>query len=99
MDAQAREVADVPAEGHYAIRVDGEQVGLAAYRLEGGTITFTHTETVPARRGEGIAGTLVQGALDDARRRGLVVVPQCPFVRDWIAEHPEYGDLVGEPTG
>jgi predicted GNAT family acetyltransferase len=94
MEARQSEVVDVPEESHYAIRVDGKQVGLSAYRLRGSTITFTHTETDPALRGQGIAGELVRGALDDVRRRGLVVVPRCPFVREWIDDHPEYADLV-----
>ena len=29
-----------------------------------------------------------------ARERGLAVHPDCPFVRGWIAKHPEYVDLV-----
>ena len=37
---------------------------------------------------------LVRGALDDVRRKGMTVGPQCPFVANFIAEHPEYADLV-----
>jgi predicted GNAT family acetyltransferase len=36
----------------------------------------------------------VQAALDAARRRKLAVIPECPFVRGWLAKHPEYQDLV-----
>ncbi len=28
------------------------------------------------------------------RDRGLAVLPDCPFVRGWIAKHPDYADLV-----
>ena len=94
MDEQNAEVVDVPDERHYALRVDGQQAGLAAYLIDGSTITFTHTETDPARQGQGLGGSLVQGALDNARSRGLDVVPQCPFVQHFIDEHPEYADLV-----
>ncbi|WP_420803744.1 GNAT family N-acetyltransferase [Saccharopolyspora erythraea] len=34
--------------------------------------------------------------LDSARERGLEVLPHCPFVRSWIARHPEYLELVPE---
>jgi predicted GNAT family acetyltransferase len=30
------------------------------------------------------------------RRRGLRVVPQCPFIRSFVEENPEYADLVDE---
>ena len=33
-------------------------------------------------------------ALDDARRRGLGVLPICPFVQAFIVRHPDYVDLV-----
>lgn len=94
MDVQSSEVVDVPEHNYYAIRVNGAQVGLTAYQLDGRTITFTHTETAPELQGRGLAGQLVQGALDDVRSRGLGVVPQCSYVKSWIAEHPEYADLV-----
>jgi hypothetical protein len=36
----------------------------------------------------------VQACLDDVRKQGLNVVPLCPYVRDWMAAHPGYADLV-----
>jgi hypothetical protein len=36
----------------------------------------------------------VRGALEDARQRGLKVVPLCSFVRGYIERHPEMQDLV-----
>ena len=32
--------------------------------------------------------------LDEARSRGLRVVPTCPYVASYIRKHPEYADLV-----
>jgi len=39
----------------------------------------------------------VAAALADARKQGLDVLPLCPYVREWLASHPEYTDLVPEP--
>lgn len=64
------------------------------YRLGNGTITLQHTETPPQARGQGIASRLVAGVLEMARARGLKVIPRCPFVSAYIAEHPEFADLV-----
>ncbi|MEP7055135.1 MAG: GNAT family N-acetyltransferase [Actinomycetota bacterium] len=94
MQAQNTEVVDVPEAGHYALRVDGEEAGVSNYRRVGDTVTFTHTEVPPELQGQGLGGILVRGSLDDVRRRGLRVVPLCPFVEAWIDRHPEYADLV-----
>lgn len=42
---------------------------------------FTHTEVDSALEGQGVGGTLVQGALDHVRILGLQVLPICPFVQ------------------
>jgi len=36
----------------------------------------------------------VQGALDDLRARGAMVIPTCWYVRDYIDAHPEEADLL-----
>jgi predicted GNAT family acetyltransferase len=38
-------------------------------------------------------------ALDDARERGLEVVPLCPFIARYIQRHPEYADSVAADYG
>jgi uncharacterized protein len=43
---------------------------------------------------QGLGGQLARAALDDVRGRGLAVRPDCPFIRSWIAKHPDYADLV-----
>jgi predicted GNAT family acetyltransferase len=55
---------------------------------------FVHTEIDDAFEGRGLGSILVRAALDAARSRGLAVRPDCPFVRGYIARHPEYLDLV-----
>lgn len=87
-------VVDVPEAGRYEARLGDEVAGFAEYTLDGDRIVFTHTRVEPAYEDEGVGGNLARGALDDARARGLVVVPRCPFIRGWIARHPAYADLV-----
>jgi len=89
--------ADNPARRRYELHEDGKLAGFAQYRRSADTIMFTHTETDPAFRGAGVAGRLVAAALADARKQGLDVLPLCPYVREWLASHPEYTDLVPEP--
>jgi predicted GNAT family acetyltransferase len=87
-------VADRPDRNQYEIDSDRARVGRLTYRLTGGMITLDHTEIDPSFGGRGLGSTLVRFALDDARARGLSVMPRCPFVATFIVRHPEYEDLV-----
>jgi uncharacterized protein len=91
-------VTDVPEAGRYEARADDRVLGLAAYQRQGDRVVFTHTEVDPDAEGGGVGSTLVRGALDDVRARGLRAVPRCSFVRAWIDRHPDYADLVDSPA-
>lgn len=87
-------VRDNPNELRYEL-VDGDTViGQIRYRREPGALALVHTEVEPAYEGKGLAGKLVEGALQDLRERGLGLIPVCPFVRAWLRRHPDYADLV-----
>jgi uncharacterized protein len=77
----------------FELQVEGH-IAASYYRLEGGTITFVHTEVPTELGGKGIGSRLVKGALDLVRRDGLKVVAQCPFVKAYIDKHPEETDLL-----
>ncbi len=79
------------------MRADGELAGFAEYRRRPGRIEFVHTEIEPRFERHGLASRLIETALSQARSDGLAVLPYCPFVRGYIAEHGEYLDLV--PAG
>lgn len=87
-------VTDAPERSRFEITVDGVPAGFAVYELTPGRITFVHTEIDDAYAGQGLGGRLARAALDDARARGLAVRPKCPFIKGWIAKHPDYADLV-----
>lgn len=88
---------DSPSEHRYEIYDENELAGFSSYRLAGPEIAFTHTEVLPAFARRNLAKQLVGQALDDARRRGLRVLPFCPYVRRFIERHAEqYLDLVPE---
>ena len=91
------DVSDNAAEERYELAVNGE-IAFAAYRLHGRTIMFTHTEVPAALQGQGVGGRLVGAMLDDARRRGLRVVPACSFVAGYIERHPDTQDLLADRT-
>ena len=86
-------VVDNADAGRFELTEDGE-TAVADYIRDGDTITFTHTIVPPALEGRGLGSRLVEAALDNARAKGLRVVPQCSFVAAYIDRHPEYRDLV-----
>ena len=81
-------------ESRYTLWVDGEAVGVADYAVRGADVVFLHTEIAPEHRHEGLGERLVEAALDDAHERGAHVVPLCPFVAEFIADHPDYPELL-----
>lgn len=86
-------VSDNEARSRYELPL-GEEMAFATYRDIPGARIIAHTEVPLALRDQGIGGRLVRGLLDDIARRGLKVVPRCPFVARFIAENPEFADLV-----
>ena len=82
------------ARHRYELIVDGRIVGIADFTIAGSTMVLPHTEIDPERRGQGLGAVLVKGVLDDARARGIDVIPTCWYVREYIAEHPEEADLL-----
>jgi uncharacterized protein len=88
-------IHDNPEETRYEVWQDGQVAGFAYYALGERRITFIHTEIEPEYEGAGLGSRLARFALDDARERGLAVVPRCPFIAGYIHRHPdEYLDLV-----
>ena len=82
------------------VALDGDtRVGLVEYQPARDLRVVTHTEVDDAMEGRGVGSALARAVLDDAREQGVAVLPLCPFVRDWIARHADYQDLVyGAPS-
>ena len=92
MDAEVR---NNESGYRYEIRAEGELAGFARYLLRPGRIAFVHTEIDDTFEGMGLGSRLAREALDDARARGLMVMPFCPFIAAYIERHlGEYQDLV-----
>ena len=84
------------AAGQFEVPIGGMTARLVYVRT-GGRVILAHTVVPPAFRNRGIGSLLVRAALDDARAQRLQVVPSCWFVRDYIAQNPEYRGLIAAP--
>jgi len=96
MSAAQIAVIDNTGAERYEIRLDDELAGFLQYRLRPGLVELVHTEIDEEFEGRGLGSRLISFALDDARQRGLAVLPFCPFVNDYIQRHRQYVDLVPE---
>jgi len=83
---------DNPALSRFELDVEGH-VAFANYQPRNGAWAITHTEVPYALRDRGIGSQLVRAVLEHARQQGMKVVPACGFVRHFMAQHPEFGDL------
>lgn len=92
-------VTDDPSRPAFIATLDdGTVAGDAYYHRRGTVVTFTHTEVDPSFEGQGIGSRLAAGALALVREAGETVVPLCPFIRAYMAKHPEHDDLLHGPT-
>lgn len=89
-------VHDNPAEGRFEVHVDGELAGYAEYERSTSTLVLTHTVVEDAYEGRGLAGQLAASAFAEASDAGLRVLPRCPYMAKYVAEHPALLDLVPE---
>ncbi len=87
------DVIDNGPESRFQVTRDGH-TGELTYSLVGDTITLIHTGVPEELAGHGLAGQLVQAAVDRARRDGLTIIPVCPYARRWLRKHEdELGDI------
>jgi predicted GNAT family acetyltransferase len=92
--ARVESVVDNPADQRYELRLGDKVAGVAEYREIGGKRVFHHTEVDEQYEGQGMGSRLARAVLDDVRARGLPARLKCPFLRAWVARHPDYADLV-----
>ena len=57
-------------------------------------LIIDHTSVPDAYRGQNLGVALVARAVEDARRKGLKIMPLCPFAAAQFRRHPEWGDVL-----
>lgn len=88
-------IADHPERHRYEIEIDGKKAAEIVYRPHGvGVIELLHTQVLPGHEGQGLAAQIATFAFEDARRRGLKVMPTCEYIQGFLRKRPEYADLV-----
>lgn len=80
----------------YELPIDGE-VAVVTYNLTPPNLMITETLVPERLEGRGLASRLAKHVLADAKARGLVILPVCPFFSAYLQKHPENADAV-HPT-
>lgn len=86
-------ISHQPEASRFHVTVDGHEAEVS-YRIDGQRMIIEHTGVPSAIGGRGVAGTLMQAALEFARTEGLKVVPACSYAFAYIQRHADYADLV-----
>lgn len=85
---------DEAASGEYRAKpADSDAIGRLTYKKRGDIFVADHTLVPPEIGGRGIAARLVEALVDDARKEGFKIVPQCSYVDAAFKRHPEWSDL------
>jgi hypothetical protein len=87
------EIADNVEAHRYELPVDG-QVAVVTYNLSPPNLMITETLVPQALEGRGIASRLARHVIADARARGLLILPVCPFFAAFFQKHPDQSDVV-----
>lgn len=90
------EIHDNADAKRYELAVDGE-VAVVTYNLSPPNLMITETLVPERLEGRGIASRLAKHVLADAKARGLLILPVCPFFSSYLQKHPEHAEAV-HPT-
>lgn len=86
---------EIATKGSYFIKMDGAKKAEMTYSIAGtDRIIIDHTEVSDALRGTGVGEKLVRRAVDDARVKGISIVPLCPFARSVFNKNEELKDVL-----
>ncbi|MES2487440.1 MAG: GNAT family N-acetyltransferase [Bacteroidota bacterium] len=83
------------AEKQFELHI-GKQFAFLEFFREGEKIYLTHTETPDELRGKGYAKQLVERTLQCAKDNGLIVVPSCSYVADYVNNNPKWRDILSD---
>lgn len=80
--------------GAFVIDEGDERLAEMAVAVEDERLIVFHTEVSEKLRGQGVALQLLSAMVDHARRKGLKVLPLCPYVHAQFRRHPDqYADI------
>lgn len=78
----------------FALDPEGKLIAEILFPSLNGVAAITRTFVDESLRGQGMAGHLMEAAVDQIRSGGLKARPICSYAAKWFEKHPEQGDLL-----
>jgi uncharacterized protein len=95
VDLDTLKITHNPANRAFEIWIDG-QLSKLDYMQDGKNFVITHVGVYPEHRGQGVAGKIVEAALQYARENSLRVIPMCSYAAAYIRRNPQYQELTDQ---
>lgn len=74
--------------------VEGKEAYLQYLMVDKKVLNYYKTYVPNELRGKGIAGKIVEAALNYARENNLKIIPTCSYVDTFIERHKNFEDLI-----
>ncbi|WP_310992590.1 GNAT family N-acetyltransferase [Aequorivita marina] len=88
-------VIDNKEESRFETKVDGHDAFIE-YSMLPGVLSLNHTEVDKALSGQGVASEMTEKTLMQIEQRGLKVIPECGFIKNYIDKHPEWKSILAD---
>ncbi len=82
------------SKGSFYLEVEGSRKAEMTYSVAGSErIIIDHTDVDDSLRGQGVGLMLVEYAVEYVRKKGIKLLPLCPFTKATLLKHPEWKDM------
>lgn len=84
---------ETETKGSFYLEDEGQVLAEMTYSIAGTElIIIDHTEVNEVLRGKGAGVQLVAYAVEFERKKGIKMLPLCPFTKATLQRHPEWKD-------
>ena len=90
------ELEESGSKGRYVYRPEsgGDAAEITFSRVSETRIIVDHTGVPESMRGQGIGQKLAAHVVEDARSKGIAIIPLCPFFKAMAQRHEDWQDVV-----
>jgi predicted GNAT family acetyltransferase len=92
VDLKKLEIKHNEANHTFEVWIDG-YLSKLDYIQDAKNFVIAHVGVYPEHRGQGVAGKIVDAALEYAREKGLRVIPMCSYAAAYIRRNPRHMEL------